>query len=348
MVGATAAQSIYYIPKSDLTAVATSSRGRRRIGARLWHLAEHGRDRDDDRRHRRAARRRCDRTALEERVPHRHEEHAGRDSRGRVARRGSAQKGAEPSAVDRARGAQRQYEAAHPGKRYGISFACTQRDFGTGAESAFAKVEFDADGRIALAHSGTEIGTGASTAQALAVAKWLGKPASQVRMSITDWADLLVVSSGDPYLMSQAEQDCLSANPRWSPALASPASATNSAYYLTTTPMRRAKRRASCSARACGLPPRRSGRRASAVDSRRPSSCASRMHAGATASSAPTAWGSRRRRTNSASSPARPCTRSIANGARRSSISARASNVCRSTGCRCDAARVTARATVLP
>jgi CO/xanthine dehydrogenase Mo-binding subunit len=126
-----------------------------------------------------------------------------------------------------------EFEAANPGKRYGVGFACTQKDFGTGAESAFAKVEFTADGRIALHHSGAEIGTGASTSQALACAKWLGKPASDVHMATIDWTDLPVVTSGDPYIMSQPEQDRLSANPRWSPSYMSPSSATNSAFYFT-------------------------------------------------------------------------------------------------------------------
>jgi CO/xanthine dehydrogenase Mo-binding subunit len=72
-----------------------------------------------------------------------------------------------------------------------------------------------------------------STSQAAAVARWLGKPAADVRTSVIDWPDLPVVTSGDPYLMTQAEQDRLCANPRWSPSYASPSSATNSAYYFT-------------------------------------------------------------------------------------------------------------------
>jgi CO/xanthine dehydrogenase Mo-binding subunit len=60
-----------------------------------------------------------------------------------------------------------EYEAAHPGHRYGVGFACVQKDFGTGAETSFARVEIDAEGRIALYHSGAEIGTGMSTSQAL-------------------------------------------------------------------------------------------------------------------------------------------------------------------------------------
>jgi CO/xanthine dehydrogenase Mo-binding subunit len=126
-----------------------------------------------------------------------------------------------------------EYESAHPGNRYGVGFACVQKDFGTGAESSFAKVEIAADGKITLHHTGAEIGTGMSTSQAIACAKWLGKPAAEVRMAIVDWPELPVVSSGDPYTMSQGEQDKLSANPRWSPGLISPSSATNSAFYFT-------------------------------------------------------------------------------------------------------------------
>ncbi len=92
-----------------------------------------------------------------------------------------------------------EFEAAHPGKRYGVGFACVQKDFGTGAETSFAKVELSADGTISLQHTAAEIGTGMSTSQAIAVAKWLGKPATDVHVAITEWPDLPVVTSGDPY-----------------------------------------------------------------------------------------------------------------------------------------------------
>ncbi|WP_370444253.1 xanthine dehydrogenase family protein molybdopterin-binding subunit [Candidatus Burkholderia verschuerenii] len=234
MVAATAAQSIYYIPQSDLTAVATSSRavdaGSARGYGTLQSMAATEMIMDDI-----AEQWRID--PIELRLKN-------------VMRTGMKNtQGAIPAGAVRAedvllraqahplwtRRVQRkaEYETAHPGMRYGVGFACTQKDFGTGAESAFARVEFAADGRIALYHSGAEIGTGASTAQALAIAKWLGKPAAEVHMAINDWADLPVVTSGNPYIMSQAEQDRLSANPRWSPDYMSPASATNSAYYFT-------------------------------------------------------------------------------------------------------------------
>jgi CO/xanthine dehydrogenase Mo-binding subunit len=234
MVGATAAQSIYYIPQSDLTTVAIASRaidaGSARGYGTLQSMAATEMMIDD-------IAGQLDIDPIELRLKN-------------VLRTGMKNtQGAIPAGAMRgdevlnkarihplwtARAKRKvEYEATHPGKHYGVGFACVQKDFGTGAESAFAKVEFTADGRIALAHSGAEIGTGSSTSQALAVAKWLGKPAADVDMGRTDWSDLPVVSSGDPYTMSQDEQDRLSANPRWSPALASPASATNSAYYYT-------------------------------------------------------------------------------------------------------------------
>jgi CO/xanthine dehydrogenase Mo-binding subunit len=44
-----------------------------------------------------------------------------------------------------------------------------------------------------------------------------------------------VETSGDPHAMSQAEQDRLAMNPRWSPTIASASSASNSSYYFTHT-----------------------------------------------------------------------------------------------------------------
>ena len=68
------------------------------------------------------------------------------------------------------------YDAANPGKSYGVGFGCIQRRFGDGAQCSLAKVELSDDGRITLAHTGTEIGTGTSSSQAVACARWLGRP----------------------------------------------------------------------------------------------------------------------------------------------------------------------------
>jgi CO/xanthine dehydrogenase Mo-binding subunit len=234
MVGATAAQSIYYFPRSDLAAVAISSRAIDAGSARGYGTLQS--------------------MAATEMMADEFAEKLGVDPiefRLKNALRSGMKntQGAIPAGAIRVdevleaakrhplwtgRAAKKaSYEASHPGRRYGVGFACVQKDFGTGAETSFARVEIQPDGKIALHHSGAEIGTGMTTSQASAVARWLGKPASEVQTSVVDWPDLPVVTSGDPYLMSQAEQDKLSANPRWSPGYASPASATNSAYYFT-------------------------------------------------------------------------------------------------------------------
>jgi CO/xanthine dehydrogenase Mo-binding subunit len=234
MVGATAAQSIYYFPKNDFTSVAIASRaidaGSARGYGTLQSMAATEMAIDEI-----AAQLRIDPIELRLR---------------NVLRSGMKNtQGAIPAGAVRADEVlerakvhplwtqrdknKAEYEAAHPGRRYGVGFACVQKDFGTGAEASLAKVEFDEHGAITLHHTGAEIGTGMSTSQAVAVAKWLGRPASEVRVAVTEWPDLPVVTSGDPYLMSQADQDRLSANPRWTPSYASPSSATNSAFYFT-------------------------------------------------------------------------------------------------------------------
>jgi len=130
-------------------------------------------------------------------------------------------------------GRKQAYDAANPGRYYGVGFGCIQRRFGDGAQCSLAKVELSADGRITLAHTGTEIGTGTSSGQAVACARWLGRPADVLEMAATDWPELPVETSGNPHAMAQEEQDRLAQNPRWVPAFASASSASNSAYYFT-------------------------------------------------------------------------------------------------------------------
>jgi CO/xanthine dehydrogenase Mo-binding subunit len=126
-----------------------------------------------------------------------------------------------------------EYESTHSGKRYGVGFGCVQKDFGTGAESCFVKIEVSPQGRIAMWLSGAEIGTGMGTSQAVVASRWLGRPADVLATSVTEWPDLPMVTSGDPYLMSQADQDKAASNPQWTPSYCSPSSASNSAYYFS-------------------------------------------------------------------------------------------------------------------
>lgn len=125
------------------------------------------------------------------------------------------------------------YELANPGKRYGIGFACVQKDFGTGGESIFARVELSPDGHITLHHIGVDIGTGMATSQAVVCARWLGRAADVVRTAVTDWNELPMKTSGDTYLIKQDEQDRLAKDTLWTPASASPSSASNSAYFFS-------------------------------------------------------------------------------------------------------------------
>ena len=234
MVGATSAQSVYYFPKSDVAATAIASRAVDCGSARGYGALE-------------------TLTATELMI----DEIAGelgldpiefrlrnvlktgmRNAQGAIPhgtqRAEAVLEKARAHALWAGRAARKQaYDAAHPGRYYGVGFGCIQRRFGNGAEAALAKVELAPDGRITLSHTGTEIGTGASSGQAVACARWLGRPADALDMAVTEWPDLPVETSGDPHSMSQADQDRLANNPRWSPAYASASSASNSAYYFS-------------------------------------------------------------------------------------------------------------------
>ncbi|MCI2809475.1 xanthine dehydrogenase family protein molybdopterin-binding subunit [Eoetvoesiella caeni] len=236
MVAATAAQSIYYLPKSDFTARADATRaidaGSARGYGTLQSMAatemlvdelahELGLDPIEFRL------RNVLKTGMKNTqgaIP------AGAVRADEVLQRAQQH----PVWRDREK-RKAEFEARDPARLYGVGFACVQKDFGTGAESSLAKVELSPEGKVLLRHSGTEIGTGMSTSQALACARWLGEPATDLGFAITDWPDLPMTSSGDPYLMSQEDQDKLSADPTWTPAYASPASASNSAFYYTHT-----------------------------------------------------------------------------------------------------------------
>lgn len=236
LAGAAAAQSIYYFPKADIAATAIASRAVDAGSARGYGALETMM----------ATELMVDEIATEFGVDPidfrlRNVLLAGmKNAQGAIADSTQRAEAILQKAVVHplwtGRAARKQtYEAANPGKYYGVGFGCIQRRFGNGAEASFAGVELSPDGRITLSHTGTEIGTGASSGLAIACAKWLGRPADVVNLAVTDWPDLPVETSGDPRAMAQAEQDALAANPRWSPTFASASSASNSSYYFTHT-----------------------------------------------------------------------------------------------------------------
>jgi len=234
LVAATSAQSIYYLPKNDFTAVGLASRALDAGSARGYgtlqamgatemlidELAEKiGIDPIEFRL------KNVFRTGM-------------KNSQGAIPagaiRADEVMRKAQKHALWTERAKRKiEYEAAHPGKRYGVGFGCVQKDFGTGAESCFAKIEVSPEGRIEMHLSGAELGTGMSTSQAVVAAKWLGRPVDQLSTSVTDWPELPMKVTGDPYLMSQADQDKHQSDPAWTPSYCSPSSASNSAYYFS-------------------------------------------------------------------------------------------------------------------
>lgn len=233
LVAATAAQSIYYFPRSDLASTVIASRaldaGSARGYGTLQSMGATEMLVDEV-----AAELGLDPIELRERNVFKS---GMKNTQGAIP--GGAQRAdevlakakAHPLWRERAK-RKREYEAAHPGKRYGVGFGCVQKDFGTGAESGFAEVALSQDGRILLRQVAIEMGTGMTTSQAAICAQWLGRPADEVRTGEIEWPELPMVATGDPWLMSQAEQDRQQGDPRWTPNRVIPSSASNSAYFF--------------------------------------------------------------------------------------------------------------------
>lgn len=124
--------------------------------------------------------------------------------------------------------------SAANGVLVGTGIACCVKDYGTGADSSNARVEVGADGSITIHADAVEMGNGVSTAMANRVALALGRVADEVRVAQIDaFAELGLVTSGNPYAITQAEQDEASKNPRWVPDISGATSASNGAHVGT-------------------------------------------------------------------------------------------------------------------
>lgn len=233
-VGATAAQSIYYMPNSDLTATAIYSRmpeaGSFRGYGTLQTMATTELMVDD-------IARELSMDPIELRL--RNVFKSGmKNTQGAIPaghlRSEEILLKAQKHPIWTDRQARKQaYEAEHPQESYGVGFACTQKDFGHGAEGMFSEVRLTPEGRIEVRNTGAEMGTGYSTGQAAIVADWFGRAADQVRTAETEWDDMQMHETSNPYIMSQEEQDKDATDPRWTPLLLQASSASNSAYYLS-------------------------------------------------------------------------------------------------------------------
>ncbi len=120
------------------------------------------------------------------------------------------------------------------GTLVGTGVACATKDYGTGADCSLAKVEIDADGRIAIHCDAAEMGTAVGTAVANRAASCLGGMADEVDVAqIETYGPLALVTSGDPYTMTQAAQDAAQRNPRWVPAISTATTASIGAHIGT-------------------------------------------------------------------------------------------------------------------
>src|SRR4030095_969714 len=121
-----------------------------------------------------------------------------------------------------------------PGILVGTGVACVNKDFGTGADATLASIEITPDGRITIRSDAVEMGTAIGTALANRVAAVIGGVADEVAMAQVDaFAPLGLVTSGDPFSITQAAQDAASRNPRWVAEISSPASASVGAHFST-------------------------------------------------------------------------------------------------------------------
>ena len=123
---------------------------------------------------------------------------------------------------------------APAGVLVGTGVACAAKDYGTGADCSLGSVKIDADGKITIHCDAVEMGNGIGTAAANRVAGYLGGVADEVAVSRVDvFGPLDLVTSSDPYIISQETQDAEAGNPRWTPAISSATSASIGAHVGT-------------------------------------------------------------------------------------------------------------------
>jgi CO/xanthine dehydrogenase Mo-binding subunit len=121
-----------------------------------------------------------------------------------------------------------------PGIVVGTGVACATKDYGTGADCSLGAVEIDPLGRITIHSDAVEMGNGVGTALASRVAAHLGGIAHDVTVAQVDgYGALELVTSGDPYTISQSMQDAEQRDPRWVSAISSATTASIGAHVGT-------------------------------------------------------------------------------------------------------------------
>jgi CO/xanthine dehydrogenase Mo-binding subunit len=130
--------------------------------------------------------------------------------------------------------AEEKARAQQAGRLAGTGVACVTKDYGSGADCSLGRVEMGPGGQIAIWCDHVEMGNAIGTAVANRVATQLGGVADEVSVARLDTYDsLALVTSGDPYTMTQAAQDDAQRNSRWVPAISSPTSSSTGAHVGT-------------------------------------------------------------------------------------------------------------------
>jgi CO/xanthine dehydrogenase Mo-binding subunit len=116
----------------------------------------------------------------------------------------------------------------------GTGVACVTKDFGSGADCTLASVAISREGRITILSDAVEMGTAINTALVNRVATVIGGMANEVSMAKVDaFVPLGLVTSGDPYSITQSAQDVAQRNPRWVPSISSSTRASSGAHVRT-------------------------------------------------------------------------------------------------------------------
>ena len=129
-----------------------------------------------------------------------------------------------------------QFEKENVGKKYGVGYSIVTKDYGTGAAAPATSVEITAEGEITVKVVYMEMGPGTDTAQGALVSEYLGSMADNVVMGEIKAFDAMEqIETDNPYLISQDKQDEMSKNPQWTPVVHMASAASMSSYYQSHT-----------------------------------------------------------------------------------------------------------------
>lgn len=124
------------------------------------------------------------------------------------------------------------FDKANPDKSFGVGFGFVSKDYGTGANAPSAYAGVTPEGKLVVKIFSVEMGTGTDTSQATLVSDYVGKAADTVEIAQIKLFDAMELFEDDnPYIMSQEHQDKMANDPRWTPAVVSASSASQSAFF---------------------------------------------------------------------------------------------------------------------